>query len=613
MPARMMDEEFLSGLMEGGMGLGPALPVHIAHKHNLKHRFELIKTLGEGSYGKVKLAIEKSTKEQVAIKYIKKGKINDDTDLTRLRREIRILSSLNHPNIVNVREVFENKDRIILVMDCATSGELYDYINNRSQLAEADARRIFRQIVSAVHCCHQNGIVHRDLKLENIVLDHDGNVKIADFGLSNYFSQNKLLSTYCGSPLYASPEIVNGNPYHGPEVDCWSLGVVLYTLVYGAMPFDSSDFKVLRKQISNGDYYEPTNAAECAGLIRHLLTVNPAKRAGVTDILNHWWVNLHHNKTPCGAPYPNPDFLKPVTLRHNQSLSSDSEGEVDMKSAKPLKSILKKPSSGSTSSNNSRSSEDPCDTACRESKCHDSLPSMEVGDTQCVNGYTDSMTMPEQGPEVFCSATEGAGNSSEEIKKVFDSEKKPARGILKRKGKFSGGDSGCVLNENSVKSPGESETKENTSMTYNLSDIDQVLHGGENTAPNSQICRNQASDFVHSGTSYTPADNVSERSVTVVPRRGILKQPGTTDARKRLSACSIGSNSSAEILDFSYDSGDDQYLNLSKFGIVTSSDGIDHLGGFNAGLDPGPSSNEYRTRGDSGHFDQSRPDISQKL
>ncbi|XP_060062977.1 NUAK family SNF1-like kinase 1 [Ylistrum balloti] len=611
MPARMMDEEFLSGLMEGGMGLGPALPVHTAHKHNLKHRFELIKTLGEGSYGKVKLAMEKSTREQVAIKYIKKGKINDDTDLTRLRREIRILSSLNHPNIVNVREVFENKDRIILVMDCATGGELYDYISNRSRLSEADARRIFRQIVSAIHCCHQNGIVHRDLKLENIVLDQEGNVKIADFGLSNYFSENKLLSTYCGSPLYASPEIVNGNPYHGPEVDCWSLGVVLYTLVYGAMPFDSSDFKVLRKQISNGDYYEPTNSAECAGLIRHLLTVNPAKRAGLKDILNHWWVNLHHNKTPCGGPYPNPDILKPVTLRPNQSLSSDSEGELDMKSAKPLKSILKKPSNGSTSSNNSRSSEDTCDTACRETKCLGSLPSVEAQDTHCA--YNDSMTLPEQGPEVFCSVTEGASNSSEEVKKVFDSEKKPARGILKRKGKFSGGDSGCVLNENGVKSPVESEKRENTAMTYNLSDIDQVLRGGDSTASTSQICRNPASDFVHSSASHTQTDSVSEQTVTVVPRRGILKSHGNTDARKRLSACSIGSNSSAEILDFSYDSGDDQYLNLSKFGIVTSSDGIDHLGSFNASNGCGGSSHSYRTRGDSGHFDQGRPDICQNL
>lgn len=153
--------------------------------------------------------------------------------------------------------VFENREKMVLVMEYAAGGELYDYLSERKVLGEHEARRIFRQIATAVFYCHKHKICHRDLKLENILLDQVGNAKIADFGLSNVFDEQRLLNTFCGSPLYASPEIVKGTPYHGPEVDCWSLGVLLYTLVYGAMPFDGSNFKRLVKQISQSDYFEP--------------------------------------------------------------------------------------------------------------------------------------------------------------------------------------------------------------------------------------------------------------------------------------------------------------------------------------------------------------------
>ncbi|NXT93461.1 NUAK2 kinase, partial [Anhinga rufa] len=235
----------------------------------------------------------------VAIKSIRKDKIKDEQDLVHIRREIEIMSSLNHPHIIAVHEVFENSSKIVIVMEYASKGDLYDYISERQRLTEQEARHFFRQVVSAVYYCHKNGIVHRDLKLENILLDANGNIKIADFGLSNVYQQDKLLQTYCGSPLYASPEIINGRPYKGPEVDSWSLGVLLYILVHGTMPFDGHDYKTLVKQITSGDYREPTKLSDACGLIRWMLMVNPERRATIEDIATHWWVNWGY-KVPVG-------------------------------------------------------------------------------------------------------------------------------------------------------------------------------------------------------------------------------------------------------------------------------------------------------------------------
>ncbi|KAM9410794.1 NUAK family SNF1-like kinase 2 [Pholidichthys leucotaenia] len=260
------------------------------HKHNLKHRYEFLETLGKGTYGKVKKAKERSGR-LVAVKSIRKEKIKDEQDLVHIRREIEIMSSLCHPHIITIYEVFENKDKIVIVMEYASQGDLYDYICDRKNISEREARHFFRQIVSAVHYCHQNGIVHRDLKLENILLDDNGNVKIADFGLSNLYSGDEFLQTFCGSPLYASPEIVNGRPYRGPEVDTWSLGVLLYTLVHGTMPFDGNNHKILVQQISTGNYRRPKNPSDASGLIRWMLMVNPDRRATIEEIAGHWWLN----------------------------------------------------------------------------------------------------------------------------------------------------------------------------------------------------------------------------------------------------------------------------------------------------------------------------------
>lgn len=268
-----------------------------SRKHRLKSRFQVIKKLGQGTYGKVQLAVNKETGQQVAIKTIKKSKIESEQDLVRIRREIQIMSSIQHPHIVHIFEVFENNDKIVLVMQYASGGELYEYVSARNALSDQDARRLFRQIATAIYYCHKNKVCHRDLKLENILLDEKGNAKIGDFGLSNVFAERHQLTTFCGSPLYASPEIVKGTPYCGPEVDCWSMGVLLYTLVYGAMPFDGSNFKRLVKQISEANYFEPKHRSEASPLIRRLLSVNPKKRATIIDVCADPWVNSGFDTT----------------------------------------------------------------------------------------------------------------------------------------------------------------------------------------------------------------------------------------------------------------------------------------------------------------------------
>ncbi|XP_053326104.1 NUAK family SNF1-like kinase 1 [Spea bombifrons] len=269
------------------------------HKHSIKHRYELLETLGRGTYGKVKRAIERDTGKMVAVKSIQKEKITDELDRVHLQREIEITALLRHEHIIQVFEVFESRDKIIIVMEYASNGELYDFINNKHQISESEARGIFRQIVSAVHYCHKNGIVHRDIKLENILLDDKLNVKLADFGLSNFYHKNQVLETYCGSPLYASPEILNGLPYQGPEVDCWALGVLLYALVYGSMPFDNSSYKTLAEQIRSGHYRQPPHLSGACGLIDWTLAVNSANRATIEDMANHWWVNWGYDSVVC--------------------------------------------------------------------------------------------------------------------------------------------------------------------------------------------------------------------------------------------------------------------------------------------------------------------------
>ncbi|RXN24797.1 MAP microtubule affinity-regulating kinase 3-like isoform X2 [Labeo rohita] len=197
--------------------------------HPLIGNYRLLKTIGKGNFAKVKLARHILTGSEVAIKIIDKTQLNP-TSLQKLSREVTIMKNLNHPNIVKLFEVIETEKTLFLVMEYASGGEVFDYLVAHGRMKEKEARAKFRQIVSAVQYCHQKHIVHRDLKAENLLLDADMNIKIADFGFSNEFMVGNKLDTFCGSPPYAAPELFQGKKYDGPEVDVWSLGVILYTL-----------------------------------------------------------------------------------------------------------------------------------------------------------------------------------------------------------------------------------------------------------------------------------------------------------------------------------------------------------------------------------------------
>ncbi|KAM8834395.1 MAP/microtubule affinity-regulating kinase 3a isoform 21-T22 [Synchiropus picturatus] len=269
--------------------------------------YRLLKTIGKGNFAKVKLARHILTGREVAIKIIDKTQLNPNS-LQKLFREVRIMKILNHPNIVKLFEVIETERTLYLVMEYASGGEVFDYLVAHGRMKEKEARAKFRQIVSAVQYCHQKHIVHRDLKAENLLLDADMNIKIADFGFSNEFTLGNKLDTFCGSPPYAAPELFQGKKYDGPEVDVWSLGVILYTLVSGSLPFDGQNLKELRERVLRGKYRIPFYmSTDCENLLKRFLVLNPSKRGTLEQIMKDRWINAGFEEDEL-KPYVEPEM-----------------------------------------------------------------------------------------------------------------------------------------------------------------------------------------------------------------------------------------------------------------------------------------------------------------
>ncbi|KAF6334259.1 SIK family kinase 3 [Rhinolophus ferrumequinum] len=254
--------------------------------------YEIDRTIGKGNFAVVKRATHLVTKAKVAIKIIDKTQL-DEENLKKIFREVQIMKMLCHPHIIRLYQVMETERMIYLVTEYASGGEIFDHLVAHGRMAEKEARRKFKQIVAAVFFCHCRNIVHRDLKAENLLLDANLNIKIADFGFSNLFTPGQLLKTWCGSPPYAAPELFEGKEYDGPKVDIWSLGVVLYVLVCGALPFDGSTLQNLRARVLSGKFRIPFfMSTECEHLIRHMLVLDPNKRLSMEQICKHKWMKL---------------------------------------------------------------------------------------------------------------------------------------------------------------------------------------------------------------------------------------------------------------------------------------------------------------------------------
>jgi len=277
-----------------GASSSSALGNHAAHPQGLNFMYvgpyRLEKTLGKGQTGLVKLGVHHKTGKRVAIKIVNREKLNESV-LMKVEREITIMKLIEHPNVLRLYDVYENKKYLYLILEHVSGGELFDYLVKKSRLTIKEARKFFKQIISALDFCHSHLICHRDLKPENLLLDDKLNIKIADFGMASLQVDGSMLETSCGSPHYACPEVIRGEKYDGRKADVWSCGVILYALLVGALPFDDDNLKQLLEKIKKGSFQIPPYVPpECQDLLRGMIEVDASKRMRLEDVNKHPWV-----------------------------------------------------------------------------------------------------------------------------------------------------------------------------------------------------------------------------------------------------------------------------------------------------------------------------------
>ncbi|XP_046356807.2 serine/threonine-protein kinase BRSK2-like isoform X2 [Haliotis rufescens] len=251
--------------------------------------YRLEKTLGKGQTGLVKLGVHCMTGKRVAIKIVNREKLSESV-LMKVEREIAIMKLIEHPHVLGLYDVYENKKYLYLILEHVSGGELFDYLVKKGRLTPKEARRFFRQIISALDFCHSHNICHRDLKPENLLLDEKNNIRVADFGMASLQVEGSMLETSCGSPHYACPEVIRGEKYDGRKADVWSCGVILYALLVGALPFDDDNLRQLLEKVKKGVFHIPHFVPpDCQNLLRGMIEVDPEKRLHLEDVMRHPW------------------------------------------------------------------------------------------------------------------------------------------------------------------------------------------------------------------------------------------------------------------------------------------------------------------------------------
>uniref|UniRef100_A0A8C7MAB9 BR serine/threonine kinase 2 n=1 Tax=Oncorhynchus kisutch TaxID=8019 RepID=A0A8C7MAB9_ONCKI len=280
-----------------------------AHYMNYVGPYRLEKTLGKGQTGLVKLGIHCVTCQKVAIKIVNREKLSESV-LMKVEREIAILKLIEHPHVLKLHDVYENKKYLYLVLEHVSGGELFDYLVKKGRLTPKEARKFFRQIISALDFCHSHSICHRDLKPENLLLDEKNNIRIADFGMASLQVGDSLLETSCGSPHYACPEVIRGEKYDGRKADVWSCGVILFALLVGALPFDDDNLRNLLEKVKLGVFHMPHFIPpDCQNLLRGMIEVDAAKR--LTSFLS-FFLSVRAGKN---EPEPEQPVPRKVAIR----------------------------------------------------------------------------------------------------------------------------------------------------------------------------------------------------------------------------------------------------------------------------------------------------------
>ncbi|XP_036963030.1 serine/threonine-protein kinase BRSK2 isoform X2 [Acanthopagrus latus] len=284
--------------------------------------YRLEKTLGKGQTGLVKLGVHCVTCQKVAIKIVNREKLSESV-LMKVEREIAILKLIEHPHVLKLHDVYENKKYLYLVLEHVSGGELFDYLVKKGRLTPKEARKFFRQIMSALDFCHSHSICHRDLKPENLLLDEKNNIRIADFGMASLQVGDSLLETSCGSPHYACPEVIRGEKYDGRKADVWSCGVILFALLVGALPFDDDNLRNLLEKVKLGVFHMPHFIPpDCQNLLRGMIEVDATKRLTLEQIQKHTWYIGGKNEPEPEQPVP-----RKVTIR---SLPSADDIDPDV-------------------------------------------------------------------------------------------------------------------------------------------------------------------------------------------------------------------------------------------------------------------------------------------